>query len=910
MNPLKKLPLSLQLYLLVALVMTVMGAALALTVMDLRTSSRLLSYTVANRLVPTQDLNAVMDAFQAARDGGNAVVNGSKTPEAVLEKIGPMLDSTHEAWARFAATTKSADEKALFDEASGPVDAAYAASSELVNRLRSKQLTGLDEFRENTHLPSLAAARVELRKLTDIQVVNAKADEADAEASYKSTLRSLLLVTLAAVILAIGAAIAVIRSTMGRLGSDPAIVRGIASRIAGGELMFDIPASQGRDDSLVGDLRKMKGNLLNSKLDYEGQLNAISGQQAVIEFTPDGNIVKANANLLQALGYSPEQIAGKHHSMFVDPAERNSAQYRSLWTDLGNGKPHAGTFRRLHSSGRVVWIQGVYVPILGVDGKPFKVVKYANDVTEARNQAVLNSAFRGALDKLDANVTVADAENEIIFVSPAARQTLGRAQSELRKELPDFDVERLRGSRVDVMTKEPTLLRSQISELKGTLSREEVIGGRTMKSVLNPMTDEGGRRLGTVIEWFDRTQEVATERELQDIITAVTAGDLQQRISLTGKTGVFEAVSRGINELVENVDTLAREIQTLVTHANSGDLTSRIVTEGRAGLLVKLGTGINQLTHNMAQVVSNVKRAAAEVSRGADEISHGNVNLSQRTEQQASSLEETASSMEEMTSTVKQNADNAGQANQLAAAARDQAEKGGVVVSRAVTAMAGINESSRKIADIIGVIDDIAFQTNLLALNAAVEAARAGEQGRGFAVVASEVRNLAGRSATAAKEIKALIQDSVHRVEEGSSLVTQSGATLDQIVSAVKKVSDIVAEIAAASHEQSAGIEQVNKAVMQLDELTQQNASLVEEASAASQAMAEQARNLNDSMQEYTVATDDGTPVAPAASAERRKATRPWSPRKPAAQAPARAATPVRAKVVASAGSDSTWSEF
>ncbi len=212
--------------------------------------------------------------------------------------------------------------------------------------------------------------------------------------------------------------------------------------------------------------------------------------------------------------------------------------------------------------------------------------------------------------------------------------------------------------------------------------------------------------------------------------------------------------------------------------------------------------------------------------------------------------------MEEMPSTVKQNAGNAGLANQLAMAAREQAEKGGAVVTRAVQAMAGINEASSKIANIIGVIDEIAFQTNLLALNAAVEAARAGEQGRGFAVVATEVRNLAGRSATAAKEIKALINDSVKKVEDGSSLVAQSGATLEQIVGAVKKVTDIVAEIAAASREQSTGIEQVNKAVMQLDELTQQNAALVEQASAASQSMAEQARGLNELMERYTVSGD------------------------------------------------------
>ena len=286
--------------------------------------------------------------------------------------------------------------------------------------------------------------------------------------------------------------------------------------------------------------------------------------------------------------------------------------------------------------------------------------------------------------------------------------------------------------------------------------------------------------------------------------------------------------------------------------------------------------------------------------------------------------------MEEMTTTVKQNADNAGQANQLAMAARDQAEKGGSVVSQAVKAMADINDASKKIADIIGVIDDIAFQTNLLALNAAVEAARAGEQGRGFAVVASEVRSLAGRSATAAKEIKELIQDSVRKVEDGSVLVTQSGQTLEKIVASVKKVSDIVAEIAAASREQSSGIEQVNRAVMQMDELTQQNAALVEEATAASQAMAEQVRGLNEMLARYQITAgsfNSANTVAEAAATTRadtpvraerqRAAIRPWAGKavKSAAAGPgaAEAALSPARKAVANAtgnGADTDWREF
>jgi methyl-accepting chemotaxis protein len=291
----------------------------------------------------------------------------------------------------------------------------------------------------------------------------------------------------------------------------------------------------------------------------------------------------------------------------------------------------------------------------------------------------------------------------------------------------------------------------------------------------------------------------------------------------------------------------------LLADVLNGNLVRRIEVPEDGGFSGVMARSLNRLAETMLETISAVKQTAEGIHRGAAEIAQGNTDLSQRTAQQSASLEETASSMEQMTSTVKQNADNAAQANQLVSAARDQAEKGGNVTFRAVSAMTEINTASKKICDITGVIDEIAFQTNLLALNAAVEAARAGEQGRGFAVVASEVRNLAGRSATAAKEIKALIEDSVRKVEDGSLLVTQSGKMLEQIVFAVKKVSDIVAEFAAASQEQSAGIEQVNRAVMQMEEMTQRNAALVEQASSASQSMAEQASSLNQMMERYQV---------------------------------------------------------
>jgi len=276
----------------------------------------------------------------------------------------------------------------------------------------------------------------------------------------------------------------------------------------------------------------------------------------------------------------------------------------------------------------------------------------------------------------------------------------------------------------------------------------------------------------------------------------------------------------------------------------AGDLTSvvEVKSKDETGMLLQ---ALKEMNESLVKIVGEVRSGSEAIGSGTKQIATGNADLSQRTEEQASSLEETASSMEELTSTVKQNAENAKQANQLALGASTVAVKGGQVVGEVVTTMSSINESSKKIVDIIGVIDGIAFQTNILALNAAVEAARAGEQGRGFAVVASEVRNLAQRSAAAAKEIKALIGDSVDKVGAGTKLVDEAGKTMEEIVTSVKRVTDIMSEITAASQEQSAGIEQINQAITQMDEVTQQNAALVEEAAAAAESLEEQAQNLD-----------------------------------------------------------------
>jgi methyl-accepting chemotaxis protein len=338
-------------------------------------------------------------------------------------------------------------------------------------------------------------------------------------------------------------------------------------------------------------------------------------------------------------------------------------------------------------------------------------------------------------------------------------------------------------------------------------------------------------------------QEASLDRSIGQVVSAASAGALDQRIDIRALDGVMAKVGEQMNGMLDMLDTAIGNIQTTVAGLAKGDLRSRM--QGRyQGVFATLQTDLNNMAGTLTGVVQNIASAVEAQSSAAAEISAGSQDLAGRTEQQAAALEETAASMHEVTTTVKQNADNAQAANQLAIAARDTAEKGGSVVADAVDAVTRIESSAQKISDIVSMMDEIAFQTNLLALNASVEAARAGEAGKGFAVVAQEVRGLAQRSANASKEIKGLISESNSQVKTGAALVNRTGQSLTEIVTAIKKVSDIVAEIAAASREQATGLEEVNTAVANMDEMTQRNGALVEETSASAQSLSAQAREL------------------------------------------------------------------
>jgi len=493
-----------------------------------------------------------------------------------------------------------------------------------------------------------------------------------------------------------------------------------------------------------------------------------------------------------------------------------------------------------------------------------------------------------ALDNVSTCVRVADNEGKLIYINNALRDTLHRCEAAFQREIPGFVADKLVGGSIGVFYKDPQAAIERLRNLSTTTHTRLVLGGRDYDVITVPIYSETNEKLGTVGQWIDLTDQLKAEMEIGMIVEAAANGDFTHRAAVEGKTGFYLKLAQDINRLTNTSDVGLNEVVRVLGALAKGDLTETISGDYN-GTFGQLKDDSNATVAQLTETISRIKEAADTINTASKEIASGNTDLSQRTEEQASSLQETAASMEQLTSTVKQNADNARQANQLARGASEVAVKGGTAVSQVVGTMDSISASSKKIVDIISVIDGIAFQTNILALNAAVEAARAGEQGRGFAVVASEVRNLAQRSAAAAKEIKTLIDDSVQKVGQGAAQVHQAGETMEEIVSAVKRVTDIMGEITAASTEQSQGIEQVSHAISQMDDVTQQNAALVEQAAAAAESMEEQASEMARLVATFRLAGRGHHHVAPVARLSAPKAAARLPAPKTAARLPAKA---------------------
>jgi len=562
-----------------------------------------------------------------------------------------------------------------------------------------------------------------------------------------------------------------------------------------------------------------------------GVLEAFDRSQAIIEFGLDGTIIRANANFLGVLGYTAEEVTGKHHRIFCDASYVASGAYGDFWAKLRRGEFDAGVYRRLRKDGREVWIQATYNPVFDTEGRPYRVVKLATDITEQKNQSAEAEGKLRAIDKAQAVIEF-DLDGHVIAANKNFLDVLG------------YSLQEIQGKHHRIFCDPAYVSTPAYQDFWAKLRRGDYDAG-----IYRRITKDGGDC------WIQATYNPI--------------------LDANGKPHKVVKFATNITEQVRRQDEISRlmgEVKTVMGGVAEGDLT-RVITGSYSEALDEIKKSINVANEKLRDVIVRLSQTVQTIRLASSDLSEGNSSLNSRTQAQSSALEETAASLEELTSTVKQTANNAGQAHHLASEARDNAERGGQVVGNAITAMTAITDSSKRVADIIGVIEQIAFQTNMLALNAAVEAARAGDQGRGFAVVAAEVRTLAQRSAGAAKEIKALIQDSAEKVNQGAMLVNQSGDTLNHIVSSVKKVSDIVGEITTACEEQSSGIDQINMAVSQMDKSTQENAAMVEEATAATESLREQAAGLGELVDIFKMGGDEG--AAPQPRPESRRSDRP-----------------------------------
>ncbi|MFQ6403569.1 PAS domain S-box protein [Methylophilus sp. 'Pure River'] len=544
--------------------------------------------------------------------------------------------------------------------------------------------------------------------------------------------------------------------------------------------------------------------------DFAGQISAISKVMGVIEFDLTGKITDVNDNFAAVTGYSKQEIIGQHHSMFVETAYKNSPDYKKFWDKLGRGEPDEGQYKRVGKANKEIWLQASYNPIFDDEGKPFKVVKYATDITAEK---LRNADFAGQISAISKVMGVIefDLTGKVTAVNDNFAAVTGYSPKDIVGQHHSMFVETAYKNS------------AEYKQFWDKLGRGDADEGQYQR------VGKGGKEI-----WLQASYNPIFNDEGKPFKVVKYATDI------SAKVAEALAMKQAVHETAD-----------VVAATKAHDLTQRIATDNKQGEIKQLCEGVNEIVDTMNGILSAIQVAGETINSAASEISLGNNHLSERTEEQASSLEETASSMEQIATNVKNNAENAKLAHGMTDQANDIATKGGEVFGKVVATMSEITESSARIEEIISVIDGIAFQTNILALNAAVEAARAGEQGRGFAVVASEVRNLAQRSASAAKEIKVLINDSAEKVANGSQFVEQASGTMEELVSVISKFSQLIGEITAASVEQSSGIEQINLAVSQMDEVTQQNAALVEEAAAAAMSLLNQAETLQSTVSQY-----------------------------------------------------------
>ncbi|QQR36826.1 PAS domain S-box protein [Devosia oryziradicis] len=544
--------------------------------------------------------------------------------------------------------------------------------------------------------------------------------------------------------------------------------------------------------------------------DDRAKVDAIMRSQAVIEFKLDGTILDANENFLKALGYELHEIVGKHHRLFVDPVDANSAEYKQFWADLALGKFQSAAYRRIAKDGREIWIQATYNPVLDKAGKPTKVIKFATDITDQKNQAADHEAQIAAISRVQAVIefnldgTVRDANDNFLA-------TVG------------YDKDEIVG-RHHRMFCDPAYANSA----DYTRFWERLRAGEYVAAEFQRF-GKGGKEI-----WIQASYNPVLDANGKPVKVVKFATDITER---KRAEGIIDHLTTSLAKMAE------------------GDLTGHIDTQF-TGQYEQLRLSFNQSLGRLLDIVDGLQQTSRSLKTATSEILTGANDLSERTTRQAATIEETSASVEQLSNAVQENATRAATASQKAKAVSAGATEGGVVMNDANAAMAAIEVSSGKISNIIGLIDDIAFQTNLLALNASVEAARAGDAGKGFAVVAVEVRRLAQSAAGASAEIKQLIEASAGEVKNGSRLVGQAAEKLLDILEGARESSALIDSIAQANGQQAGALDEVAVAVRQMDEMTQHNAALVEQTNAAIEQTEAQASELDRIVEVFKV--DDG----------------------------------------------------